>query len=399
MQGVKARLAIWLGVAAAVVLVAVIVIQQPAPSVGEPSPTPVPSAAPRLELAWTQVASFETSGEDVIESIVRVAPGIVVVGTHYPLGLNEFGPPPPHEGRVWLSADGTSWTDVTPRDTFAHAALGPIYETADGALVLVGLVQKYAASGMPVGAERPVTWESEDGRSWHAASTGIPADRQISQVVQGARGYLALTDELVQAELWYSSDGRAWDLVRRVHDDEFLQIGAGDEGFVVTGAHPTDRVPARPFAITSSDGTDWVEADAPRDITSLVSVGGQWYALSWDLGERRYARTATLWSSATGAAWSTVSEIRLKGNRRSCRQYSPGLSGAGGYLFVRTGDTFTCETAGNSTTGTTYVSVDGTKWQRLPLLQDAAYLMVEVDGRLVAAGSTLGRTTFWIGET
>jgi hypothetical protein len=167
--------------------VALILVQVLAPIARGPSQTPVPSTAPRTELAWTQVATFEGSGQDVIAPIILASPGIVV-GTHYQHGFNRFGPPGPHDGRIWLSADGTTWTDVTPGDTFADAALGPIYETADGALVLVGVIQRYAASGMPVGAQRPVAWQSADGGGWQSASIGLPADSQVSQLVHGAQG-------------------------------------------------------------------------------------------------------------------------------------------------------------------------------------------------------------------
>ena len=64
--------------------------------------------------------------------------GSIAVGVEYEHHLPIFGPTPAHEGRVWSSADGHTWDDVTPRGVFGNVSLHTLMRRADDMLLAVG---------------------------------------------------------------------------------------------------------------------------------------------------------------------------------------------------------------------------------------------------------------------
>ena len=186
------------------------------------------------------------------------------MGTWYGVVDMPHSGPVPQEGRVWHSADGRSWEDVTPERTFADAGLSHVYQADDGTLIVLGTLHEASEDATPM------AWESADGRDWSETSIGLTGYWRVERLAHGARGYLALIsiapDIFREADsgLWLSADGRSWEMVRAAATGEqFFDIGAGDDGFAATGSRGEDF---EPFTIASSDGRTWIDATtaAPR---------------------------------------------------------------------------------------------------------------------------------------
>jgi hypothetical protein len=141
------------------------------------------------------------------------------------------------QGRIWVSADGSTW-DLVPADpVFALAYLTGVVTTADGRYLVFGHIEE---PGGPL-----ATWESDDARSWRRTDLGLPANLGVVQVVFGSAGYLLTGIRSDGDELWLSPDARHWEQVRKAaprsgHPYEDIRtIAAGAEGFVATGVRET----------------------------------------------------------------------------------------------------------------------------------------------------------------
>ncbi|MDQ2674360.1 MAG: hypothetical protein M3Y40_06860, partial [Chloroflexota bacterium] len=292
-----------LAVAAALLLAAVLLRPGPHDSVGEASASPVPSAAqsdsppattasppiesagptptpqptpsgppPTADLAWTQVASFGTPDmPSMVNDVVRSDGGLVAVGVAYEAVLPNVGPTPPHEGRVWLSTDGSSWQDVTPDGTFGSATLQHVLVTADSRLIAYGSVDTDE-----LGAQRFAAWEATAGGQWDEIGTGYPDGSWPMLMAQGARGHVAVVAEPATPSMaaWFSTDGRSWERVHDLGPEGAYAVGAGDEGFVIVGSQGTAQ---EPVTLASGDGRSWFEGDSPPGIPAgVASRGGDW---------------------------------------------------------------------------------------------------------------------------
>jgi hypothetical protein len=358
-----------------------------AASSAAPTAEPSPSGPATVPDGWTDVASFAEPGRRyTLGDLVAWSDGLVAVGTRYDdEARSVFGPPPPHAGRVWRSTDGTSWTDATPDGTFDQVELMQLFETNDGALIVIGAIWDGPDP-------RAAAWESDDGEAWAPVQLdGIPADYGLTEVASGARGHMSGGH--------FSADGRTWEeTIADVTD-----VAAGDEGFVATtfpeGAE-TGQI------VASSDGLEWFDATEPDDGSFLAAPrGGDWIATTTTFGDG--AVSVATWGSANGLDWSRLGEMELESvemSDTSCPEVPGVLHGLQSVTIVGT-TLGACGEGAVVAAGGSYASVDGAEWTRLPF-GDQAYAAgaVMVGDRIVIA--TDARTnqadvmgvTFWISE-
>lgn len=249
-------------------------------------------------------------GRQVIYDIAAAGPGLVAVGA------DGFG------AAVWTSPDGSRWTRVAAGDPALTATLGlAMFGVAPGGPGLVA-----------VGAETvdavPAAWASVDGTEWtRVASDGLlgapsasltrfapmsdgPPVTQLSAVVAGGPGLVAVGEDRGEAGVWVSTDGLDW---QRVADDDgtfrgenrrwLADVVATDQGLVAVGYDGDEDAAA---VWTSSDGLTWTRL--PHDESELGGSGTQsmravvatetgLVAAGGDAG------AAAVWSSPDGTTW------------------------------------------------------------------------------------------------
>jgi len=388
----------------------------------QPPPTSTPAST---DLEWNEAGSFgEGETFEFASAVVRGAGGFVAVGTHYDQPLDPSGPLPPHEGRVWVSPDGRSWTDVTPLDTFAHAVMEHVFTTMDGSIIAIGKITNPDSLGGEI-LEPLAAWLSADGRSWHRTEIGLPDELVVQEVEHGARGYLAVLRPQFPAsnrspQLWFSADGWTWEREYVVVGDERanVDVAAGDEGFVAVGNRTRDDV-AEGFAVASSDGRTWIES--PSESTDgffVAPMGPDWIAMGQGshLEDRSAVDETAIWFSANGLDWSPLDEFLLKGIELDdvsvCFEFVANLISADGWLLAGTSLSYPCSEGGVVGYGAQRISVDGTAWKPLPfarfsytnpprIREDGSIVLdgAGADGGLVLVGQSNGRATFWFGES
>lgn len=374
--------------------------------------TPATTTPAGTDLHWTEAGSFgDGEAVEFASAVVHGASGFVAVGTHYDHGLGNFGPPPPHEGSIWVSQDGRSWADATPTDTFANAVLDHVLTTTDGSFIAIGRVTDPNRE-VPEDLGPLAAWESVDGLTWRRVESGLPADITVHEVEHGARGYVAAANAGLAWQLWLSADGRQWEQVYvAAAENGFLDVGAGEEGFVAVGSRP--QVDSwETFVVASSDGRDWIGSPAPPTHASLVApLGPDWIAIATgDYSERN----ATVWFSPNGLEWSQTGTIALKtigsDPNATCFEFLGPLHKAAGWLVVGAAFSFPCSEGGVVTYGRTLISPDAISWQGLPFAEQDVILQGSnrgsvvlaasgADGGLVLVGQSNGRASFWFGES
>ena len=247
-------------------------------SISPASHTPGSSGSSPSPAGWNLAASFGAPGAiETVNDLIAWHGGFVAVGTHFGVPAMEDVGPVPAEGRVWGSADGRSWEDITPPETFADAELSHVFSTTDGALIaLARVVDGY-------GTDRPLAWQSADGNGWIPIPLGLPEGSYILDLARGARGYLALVSSQTAggSALWLSADGQTWEAVRTSGPalaERSMAIGAGDDGFAALGTRGEGDV-TQSFAVASSDGRRWIDAAVPPGKASIIAArGGDWVA-------------------------------------------------------------------------------------------------------------------------
>jgi hypothetical protein len=253
----------------------------------------VSTVVPQSE-GWVEVASFGADGTiETVNDVVEAPFGLLAAGVHIrSRNLNVFGELP-QEGRIWLSADGHSWEDVTPSGTFADATVNRLVVLPDGAVVAFAKINAVdPVSGNPTQAY--AEWETVDGRTWTDADLSF-APGSVHDIVQGGRGYLAAVSAEFITQLMHSDDGRTYVEVADEASERIARgMGGGPEGFVVIAqAYESAESPG---AYASGNGIDWFEATTPEwNPVGVAPLGANWVVAEagpFDLGQGdTHART------------------------------------------------------------------------------------------------------------
>jgi hypothetical protein len=374
-----------------------------APSSGAPSVAP--SATP-LPAGW-QVTTFDDAdGPAIARDVTSLEEKLVAVGVEFSEALPDLGPTPPHGGRIWWSAEGFTWEDVTPTDELENVDLNEVFLQSDGTLVALGVASVPNADGTGVDSSQGVAWESTDGQTWQPVAPPIPGGQRV-QVENGELGYVALAYpgvDNVGATLWFSIDGSAWEQVRELPFG-FFDLDAGDEGFVVVGdTHHADEANFEPYIVASGDGHEWVRSeDEPVGAFYAAALGGDWITVTWD-----FAETVTGWLSANGLDWAesgTVAVETVNADPQTiCREYPTGLASTGTHVILTTTLSGPCSEGGFIINKGAFLTDDGAAWEALPFPDGTvgeAQSGSRVDGAeendtvLVLAGQLDGQAALW----
>jgi len=375
-----------------------------------PSPTPMPTSQ---DLSGWRTAGF--GGPGSIEHAADIAPwasGFVSVGTHYGASrMPSSEPPPDHEGRIWLSPDGSFWEETTPTGVFDDVELGQVFVLPDETIVAIGTT-------VDPDTTRDVSraWESSDARTWRETSLdGIGTDAHILDVEAGARGYLAavVSGSGRAPSIWHSTDGRTWDLTREevvanseASDEGVLSIAAGDEGFVVVVARDHVARGREVSAIASADGRSWIVGDTPPAFFAGVApIGPDWLLLAWDQPVPEAAATTfRTWRSTDGLAWVQSDDLTVQPiaiDDFTCSRSDPRLSAVGDVVIASMVAAHPCGQDGVIQPASAWVYVDGIGWDQLPVEQRAMVASVSARNRLLILAGYIDRdeawATFWVG--
>lgn len=357
----------------------------PSPSTGEATAAEAPT--------WREVGSFGGAGSTEHALGVTFGAGqFVAVGIHYTGHLQDTGPVP-HEGRVWLSPDGTSWEALPSMPAFEGATFSGVLTAQDGSVVAFGRVDVAGGPTLEFPGE-PATWRSADGRTWEQTEVG-PQGLFVTGAAHGAKGYLLVGSvpmEGAPSQLWLSADGLRWELAFVPTNFPWWHIrdiGAGDDGFTALLSGPGDSR----ITIASADGREWFEGDALPGSGPLAPLAGDWItsATAETLG------SIPVWFSTNGLAWSEVASIADPGYGDGFG-YARQLVSAGGSVFLGGARVTTASVA---IPGGVWSSRDGRTWELTDIRPDGLVLAAaEHVGVVVLAGYVgvnEGRATFWIG--
>lgn len=380
--------------------------ESPAASQPVSIPPSVEASATPLPAGW-QVTTFGgAAGPTIARDVAGFEEGFVAVGVEFSDSLPNVGPPPPHQGKIWESADGWAWEDVTPTgDTFENVDLSEIFVRSDGSLMALGVVSGPIGEDDlgPIGAG---AWESSDGTSWEAISPPRVNGLRVS-VENGEQGFVALAYPGVDndgATLWFSTDGMAWEQVKDLPFG-FFDLDAGDDGFVVVGdTHHADEANFEPYIVASGDGHEWVRSeDEPVGAFYAAALGADWITVTWD-----FAEAVTSWLSADGLTWAESGTIAVEtvdaDPQTICREYPTGLASTGSHVVLTTTLSGPCSDGGLIINEGAFLSTDGMAWEALPFprgtvgeAQSGSRVdgAAESDAVLVLAGQLDGQAALW----
>ena len=212
---------------------------------------------------------------------------------------------------LWTSRDGRAWTPVRPTSrAFADAAVTDVVAGGPG-LVAVGARLDPGETDEPVGG---LVWTSRDGATW----TRVGGERtfdlnegNINTIAVGGPGLVAAGADIDGTVVWTSRDGASWERVPR---DRAVFAGAGisaitvwRDGLVAMGARIPDAVGLQ---WTSRDGRTWVPEptdgffDVRVAVSDLSQVAGRLVAVGQD------SVGGAIWVSDDGRSWTPVAGSR-----------------------------------------------------------------------------------------
>ena len=223
--------------------------------------------------SWEAVGSqpgFDSGAS--IYGVVPGGPGLVAVGDAYVEGRQR--------GRVWVSADGRRWEQAPDHPEW----LGP-GDNVVSAVCPLPTKEVVAVGYRNVGSEQQLrAWTSADGRTWSlstgdaafpAAAPGNPFPARCVGVPSGVVlvGNRDAGDQLREAAVWRSSDGRSWATVPGVPAGRYTHMAwAAVDGqrVIVTGRDGDDTV----VWSSPDEGRTWQRAASP-DFAGLGSQDGR----------------------------------------------------------------------------------------------------------------------------
>jgi hypothetical protein len=380
----------------------------PNPSVSSPSPANSPQS--ERPAALTRLAMFGMDGSlELSSDLTAWNRGFLAIGTHYEAPqMPNFGPAPPHEGRVWTSPDGMTWTDVTPQATFIDRQLRFILSADDGSLIVLGDRWDAALNNVTNYA-----WRSVDGITWHPLElSGLPNSDYIQQVAQGAKGIVAAvgTSGGFEPSLWHSADGIHWTMThepRGQYPEEstgLADLQAGPEGFVAllgTVLYGGESDEPRSYVLVSGDGKSWIEAKAPDHAQRLTAVDRDWLIAA----QQDITAPVFLWSSANGLSWREAGHFGLGvesiGEDR-CFEYPDTLGSISSVVLLGSVLSYPCSEGAFVTAGAVRVGhLPGLDdWSTLTLADQSSLAAVIDTGDAAILAVNVGRQStraeFWI---
>jgi hypothetical protein len=325
-----------------------------------------------------------------VHDVVDAPFGVIAAGVELETRALAVFDPLAADSRVWLSADGSEWEDVTPADTFNDATIDQLVVLADGAVLALGRE-----------SAQPAAWETTDGRTWEEIALTVGSDPVID-VANGGRGYLARAGaELGGQQLWHSSDGRTYVPVADPTLGRIVTgIDAGPEGFVTLAEVYESAEAATIYA--SGNGTDWYEATSDGwDPSDVAALNSDWIAVDSRPFELREDADVQTWFSSNGLDWAKAGGLPLRaipiGDDAVCSEY-PRLVSTGSMVVASTTLLYPCGEGLVQRFGSAYETSDGDSWLPLPFVGRVDPTDGSTRGTWVAAGIDLESGTLLVGE-
>jgi hypothetical protein len=249
----------------------------------------VRDAAVPAQPTWTQLASPQDLPSGTGQSAILHATSVTGIGPYRlaAIGTGDGG------GRVWLSADGSSWS-LAASTGLEDARPAALASTGHG-LVAVG----HCIRG---GDSVATAWTSTDGQAWVAADASVFRDSTDLDTVAASPARIVVGGsgrQLGDLPIWSSGDGRTWTEAKQSTPytrANVTGIAIGGPGFVAVGFDDVGAV-----AWTSTDGAVWTRIDDPSfasgRLLAVAATPAGLVAVGTDAGGAR------AWTSLDGTAW------------------------------------------------------------------------------------------------
>lgn len=317
------------------ILLAVLLAGLPAAVAGQDEPTTTTSM-------WG--ASVKKDAQDV----APYGDGFVLVG-------GAFKKP---TAKIWLSADGDSWSGVPKADGFDGVALRRVTGFGDGIVALGTQGRKL------------VSLYSPDGASWTKSTVGT-ARKEMElfpdAVTDGPAGLLAVTSmigqDLAGQRFYASEDGTSWQQVDPPSDlaeGMFVSLTATPDEYIAV-ARPM-FTPAANLYWRSPDGRTWEAFDGPEGgYLHDLAVGADGSFVG--VGEDAETFLPAIWHATELGDWERVYSVP------SGKETEESLDtvAAGGPGFLAGGITSSCPAQANRycPSASLLASSDGVEWVAL----------------------------------
>ena len=298
----------------------------------------------------------------------------------------------PVPSQAWVAARVEQPAAIEAAPTDAPVFCSPCHPVV-GTYIdsLVAFNGGFLAFGHDQPPSHAALWSSRDALLWRREA-GLPAPEgsSISAAVANGGTVLAVGTSGQAGAAWRSTDGAAWTLIQlpgpETGSTERLAAVAGWGGGYVAGGYVQSATSVRSATLwQSADGAAWTRAtvelpSGSSEITGIAVMGPADLVAVGIAGDER-SGTAAVWRSSDGAAsWSLVTSPALSAGRMlGVAAGGPGIV-AVGELVAQTG-------------AAAWFSADGSDWQASsgPGLQNYGLQMVMTavnrDGSgLVAAG-------------
>lgn len=334
-----------------------------------------------------------------------------------PASPSPTGPERPSIG----SGVGVEWTTLV---TFLGASVSDVTAGGPGwiAVGAEGAVGCEAPMCPSIETYTGMIWSSVDGQTWNEVELPSPQGTNLSHVVSGPGGLVALgwhdTDplagqDIVASHVLVSEDGEAW---TRVDPAAFAATGtaindiAAGPLFVAAGQVADPEVGVRPAIWTSPNGLEWTEAYRSPDggaIHRVAEGGPGWVAVGEVYGSdagggRSFVPFPALWISSDGVTW--VQQALPLGTDAGGGSAQDVLDAGPGLVAVGYAETVSLEPSGTILGFAGWRSSDGDTWEPAPVTADflenigGGHLLYEAGGRVFAIGSGCLCGTGWPGR-
>ncbi len=288
-------------------------------------------------------------------SVKRDASDVAAFGDGFVLVGGSLKKP---EAKIWLSADGATWSKVQDGKKFDGVALRRVTTSEDGIVALGTQGRKLVGLSSP------------DGTSWKK-TTIDRADKGMElfpqAITDGPAGFLAVVSMVGQdlaGQRWYgSADGRAWQAVEPPSETApgiFVSLeSTGDEYLAVARPFFT---PGEDLYWRSADGVTWETFAGPEDggIHDLaVGADGSFVGV----GATGDGFLPAIWRADELGSWERVYDSP-SGKETEERLDVVAVGGPG---FLAGGSTSSCPDQPNRycPSAAILVSTDGQEWQAL----------------------------------
>lgn len=384
-------------------------IASTSPSASASVEDPVPSSSPAPPATTSPTPTPSPVQAAGVHEVLRIDAGshTALVNAVQPLGDGRFvaavntsdwdtiPATGPHgmDGSIYIGSRDDEWERVDTGDTFEGVEIRSLFVTADGVLLAYGDLDSYEDGNSSVG------FTSTDAREWTRMADLPWRTSGWVQMAAGPSGYVAvatLHDVAVQSRIvaYRSSDGLAWSVMYESPGDASYShhdIGAGPEGFVITGYRFDESSgEGRAISAASGDGVEWFMSSddgslAPNHFLNAVApFGSDWIAGAF-AGED--GGVPVYWS-ANGLDWVQVATIRDPEGREHFG-YAAHLVTSADRVFLSAA--FMAEGTESRPAGV-WTSTDGHSWSVFPSggLSEVRTLVGLESGVIVAGRSNGG---------